>query len=230
MAEAVMPDYSPNVLLVDNHELFRSGLRMIVESLPRTVNSVHEVASVDDCLQLVFEHSIDIVFLDYSLIGFDGISTFSRLLLIDPHLKIVVLTDLDAVPASEVTLQAGVSGYMAKSVAVEEVGRAIDCVMQGSMFMSQEIARQVGVESLSKTDETLPLDNLSRRELQVALLLMGGHKPGAVGSMLFLSPKSVSTYKRRAFEKLKVDTLVELVELGRDNGIIGNYNQSSRAG
>lgn len=218
-----MPEYLPNILLVDNHELYRSGLRMIVESLTCSVNTVHEVASVEDCLHVVFEHSIDIVFLDYNLIGNDNVSIYARLLQIDGSLKIIILTDSGVLPASKVTLEAGVSGYMAKSAAVEEVGRAIECVMQGGILLSQEIARQVAMDSLDKPDQTVPLDNLSRRELQVALLLMGGHKPGAVGSMLFLSPKSVSTYKRRAFEKLKVATLVELVELGRDNGIISNY-------
>ena len=80
-----------------------------------------------------------------------------------------------------------------------------------------------GLQAQNKVN---PLDNLSRRELQVALLLMNGHKPAVVGDLLLLSPKSVSTYKRRAFEKLAVDSLVQLVELGMSYGFLGDLQKS----
>ena len=221
-----MPESLPNILLVDDHDLFRSGLRMIVESLPQTGENVSEASSGEDSIAIVSNNAIDIVFMDYSLPGLDGISTSLRLLQINQALKIIILTGIEKLPASRVVLQAGIRGYMTKSSAAEEVGQAIDCVLQGSKYLSREIANQKAVAALKAKSKVSPLDSLSRRELQVALLLMKGHKPTVVGDLLLLSPKSVSTYKRRAFEKLAVDSLVQLVEIGMDHGFLGDLQKS----
>ncbi len=220
-----MPDRSINILLVDDHDLFRSGLRMILESSPRANSKVYEASTGEGSIPVVRKHPINVVFMDFSLPGQDGVSTSLRLLQIDENLKIIILTGLEDRPVSRVVLQAGISGYMTKASATEEVEQAIDCVMQGGTYLSREVANQMALDSLKQSDGKHPLDELSRRELQVVLLLMSGHKSGVVGSMLFLSPKSVSTYKRRAFEKLKVNTLPELIEMGRDSGFLGNDQQ-----
>lgn len=219
-----MPDRIPNILLVDDHDLFRSGLRMIIESLPGL--QVLEASSGEDSIAAVRNEAIDIVFMDYSLPGLDGISTSMRLLQINQSLKIIILTGLEQRPVSRAVLQAGIRGYMTKSSATDEVAQAIECVRQGGTYLSREIAHQMAMDSLKTNSKGNPLDDLSRRELQVALLLMSGHKPSEVGDMLFLSPKSVSTYKRRAFEKLEVDSLVQLVEVGMDNGFLGDLQKS----
>ncbi len=213
-----MSEHPCSILVVDDHALFRSGLKMIITSLGS--GAVYEASDGEESIRLVREHGIDIVFMDYALPGLDGVSTSLRLLQLNQALKIIILTGLQQRPVSRVVMRAGVSGYMTKSSATEEIGQAVECVMRGGTYLSREIANQLAMDSLKKGDAAHPLDNLSRRELQVALLLMGGHKPGVVGSMLFLSPKSVSTYKRRAFEKLNVDTLPELVQLGRESGFI----------
>lgn len=215
-----MPDRSPTILLVDDHDLFRSGLRMILESAPQAQIKVFEASNGESCIQLIRRNSIDVVFMDYSLPGLDGVSTSLRLLQIDEALKIIILTGLEDRPVSRVVLQAGIRGYMTKASATEEIEQAIHCVMQGGTYLSREVANQMALDSLKQGDGKHPLGELSRRELQVALLLMSGHKSGVVGSMLFLSPKSVSTYKRRAFEKLKVNTLAELIDIGRESGFL----------
>jgi len=221
-----MPESVPNILLVDDHDLFRSGLRMIIESLPQTDEKVYEASTGENSLAVVRDKPIDIVFMDYSLPGMDGITTSLRLLQINQNLKIIILTGLHQLPASRVVLQAGIRGYMTKSSATEEVGQAIDSVMRGGTYLSHEIARQSTMAGLQAQNKVNPLDSLSRRELQVALLLMNGHKPTVVGDLLLLSPKSVSTYKRRAFEKLAVDSLVQLVELGMSYGFLGDLQKS----
>ncbi len=222
-----MPESLPNILLVDDHDLFRSGLRMIIESLPQTEEKVFEASTGEDSINIVNNKSVDIVFMDYHLPGLDGISTSLRLLQINEALKIILLTGMQQRPVSHVVLQAGIRGYMTKSSATEEVSEAIDCAMRGSTYVSREIANQSAVAALAANAESKanPLDTLSRRELQVALLLMKGHKPTEVGDLLLLSPKSVSTYKRRAFEKLAVDSLVQLVEIGMDNGFLGSLQK-----
>ncbi len=220
-----MPESSANILLVDGDDLFRSELRTIIESFSTAKYSVYEASSGEDCISIVHDHAITIVFMGFSLPGIDGVSTSLRLLQIDEDLKIILLAGREARAVSRVVLQAGISGHMARASVIEEIDQAIDCVLQGGTYLSREIANQVALDSLKPDKNTHQLSILSRRELQVALLLMDGHKPASVGAMLFLSPKSVSTYKRRAFEKLKVDSLVDLVQIGRDCGFIGGQQQ-----
>ena len=129
-----MPESVPNILLVDDHDLFRSGLRMIIESLPQTDEKVYEASTGENSLAVVRDKPIDIVFMDYSLPGMDGITTSLRLLQINQNLKIIILTGLHQLPASRVVLQAGIRGYMTKSSATEEVGQAIDNVMRGGTY------------------------------------------------------------------------------------------------
>ena len=209
-----------NVLLVDDHELVRSGLRMIIETVHR-VSSVLEASSGEKSIPQVKNNNVDLVFMDMGLPGMDGFSTALRLLQINEDMKIIILTGLKKRPASRVVLQAGIRGYMTKSSAAEELSEAIDTVMNGKIYLSRDIAEQMALDSLKNEGVINRLDNLSRRELQVALLLMHGHKPGDVGDMLFLSAKTVSTYKRRAFEKLHVESMVQLVGLGLENGFLG---------
>lgn len=210
-----------DILLVDDHELVRSGLRMVFEGLS-AVDTVFEASSGETCIDLVRELPIDIVFMDMGLPGMDGLSTSLRLLQIDEDMKIVILTGLQQRPLAHGVLQAGIRGYMTKSSAPEEIVEAISSIVDGGTYLSKDIASELAMESLKNKGRISPLDRLSRRELQVALLLMNGHKPSDVGSMLFLSNKTVSTYKVRAFEKLQVDSLVELVELGMENGFLGH--------
>ncbi len=215
-----MENPSLNILLVEDHDLVRAGLGLIFEAV-ECVDKVWEASSGEECIALTREHSFDVVFMDIGLPGMDGLSAALRLLQIDEDMKIIVLTGLKQRPLSRVVLQAGIRGYMTKSSATSEVGLAIESVMRGGTYLSREIASQMAMESLNSGGKTNPLDNLSRRELQVALLLMNGHKPTEVGDMLFLSAKTVSTYKRRAYEKLHVNSLAELVEMGINSGFLG---------
>ena len=116
-----------NVLLVDDHELVRSGLRMIIETVHR-VSSVLEASSGEKSIPQVKNNNVDLVFMDMGLPGMDGFSTALRLLQINEDMKIIILTGLKKRPASRVVLQAGIRGYMTKSSAAEELSEAIDTV------------------------------------------------------------------------------------------------------
>jgi len=212
-----------NLLLVDDHELVRSGLKLVFEADVR-VENVNVASSGEECVSYVREQRPDLIFMDIGLPGIDGFSTALRLLQLDEDLRIILLTGLEQRPLSRIVLQAGICGYMTKSSAPVEIGRAIDTVFKGGTYICPEIAQQMALDSLKNDSESSirPFENLSRRELQVVLLLMRGHKPTVVGEMLFLSTKTVSTYKRRAYEKLDVDSLAQLIELGIQHGCFTN--------
>jgi len=212
-----------NLLLVDDHELVRSGLKLVFETDAR-VESVNVAASGEECIPFVRNQRPDLIFMDIGLPGLDGFSTALRLLQLDEDLRIILLTGLEQRPLSRIVLQAGICGYMTKSSAPDEIRRAIDTVLEGGTYICEEILQQMALDSLKGDDEDNVglFENLSRRELQVVLLLMRGHKPTVVGEMLFLSTKTVSTYKRRAYEKLNVESLAQLIELGIQYGCFTN--------
>ncbi len=209
-----------NILLVEDHDLVSAGLRMIFEN-EKIVGKVEQATSGEQALALVNERPFDIIFMDIGLPGMDGLTTALRLLQVDENMRIIVLTGLSERPNARVVLQAGLRGYMTKSSATNEVSLAIASVMQGGTYLSKEIASQAALEDLSSGGKPDPLDILSRRELQVLLLLMTGHKPIEVGEMLLLSTKTVSTYKRRAFEKLRIDSFNDLLQIGLKSGFVG---------
>ena len=128
-----MSNSTLNVLLVDDHELVRSGLRMIIETVHR-VSSVLEASSGEKSIPQVKNNNVDLVFMDMGLPGMDGFSTALRLLQINEDMKIIILTGLKKRPASRVVLQAGIRGYMTKSSAAEELSEAIDTVMNLSLI------------------------------------------------------------------------------------------------
>lgn len=208
-----------NVLLVDDHELVRAGVKMMVSALER-VDAVFETGSGEACVELVQRHDIDIVFMDIRLpSGIDGVTAALRLLQIVPEIKIVMLTALVGGAFPRVLLNAGVKGYLTKSSPGSEIARAIDVVSDGGIYLSTQMAHQLALSTFSEQVES-PFDLLSLRELQVILLTVQGDKVQTVGDKLFLSAKTISTYKRRAMDKLGVDNPVDLIKLAMNYGLI----------
>jgi len=206
------------VLLVDDHELVRYGMRLMVEALGCTVI---EAGTGEESIDLAREQQVDLVFMDIDLPGIDGILASSRLLQFDKSLKVVILTGLQVGSVPKAVLQSGVHGYMTKSSAADEIEQAIAKVLQGEMYLSPSIADQLALTSFRNEEgEQSPFARLSKRELQVALLLMTGYRNGDAGETLYLSAKTVSTYKHRAFEKLKVTSTAELIKLAIHWGLI----------
>ena len=206
-------------MLVDDHELVRAGIAMMLNALD-AVASVFETASGAQSIDLVNQHQIDMVFMDIRLSsGIDGVTAALRLLQLVPEIKIVMLTAMSGDTLPGLLLNAGVKGYLSKSAPADEVARAVDVVSHGGTYLSAQIARQIALSTFSQKVES-PFDLLSLRELQVVLLTVQGEKPQRIAELLFLSVKTVSTYKKRATEKLAVDNPVDLVKLAMEHGLI----------
>jgi len=208
------------VLLVEGHELIRSGLRMMLEST-HTVESVFEAPSLEVALRQILEHNIDLVFMDMELPGIDGFSSALQMLQPKDRTKIILLAGVAKPPLARVASKAGIAAYVSRSRIDVELSQAINSVVRGKKYLSKDLEEQVALDTRKKESIVRRLNNLSRREFQVALLLMHGYKPSDVSDMLLLNAKTVSTYKRRAFEKLEVQSMVQLLEFGLDQGFLG---------
>ena len=153
--------------------------------------------------------------------GIDGFSSALQMLQPKNRTKIILLAGVARPPLARGALKAGVAAYVSRSGIDVEITEVINNVMRGQKYLSKDLEEQVALDAQKKENMVQRLNNLSRREFQVALLLMHGYKPGDVSDMLLLNAKTVSTYKRRAFEKLEVQSMVQLLEFGLDQGFLG---------
>lgn len=210
----------PTILLVDDHELVRSGLRLLIESaVPRA--EIIEASTGEESIQIVQSRQVDLVFMDIILPGIDGISASLRLINLAPKIKVLILTGKPDLVVPKAVLESGICGYITKSSAAAEISDALVAAVHGEFFLSRDLKRRYDDDKLNAKGENTPFDRLSNRELEVVLLLLKGYKTSDASTSLTLNAKTVSTYKRRAFDKLGVDNTAALVKLAMDYDILG---------
>ncbi|PIQ40375.1 MAG: DNA-binding response regulator, partial [Thalassolituus sp. CG17_big_fil_post_rev_8_21_14_2_50_53_8] len=116
-------------------------------------------------------------------------------------------------------LQAGAAGYITKGADADEMVRAIMKVKSGQKYISPDIAQRMALKPFQQ-DQTSPFDELSEREMQITLMIVGCQKVAEISEKLFLSPKTVNSYRYRIFEKLEIDSDVELTLLAMRHGLV----------
>lgn len=206
------------VLLVDDHQLVRSGIRRILDDTP-DVEVIGEAGSGEEALRQARNEQPDVVLMDVSMPGIGGLEATRKLLRISTELKVIALTIYMEEPYPSRLLEAGASGYLTKGCDVEEILRAIRAVARGERYIGADIARQMAQEGFARQGADC-FDRLSQREVQVMLMITQGHKTQEISDTLCLSPKTVSTYRYRLYEKLGVETDVELTHLAIRHGMI----------
>ncbi len=205
------------ICLVDDHDIVRTGLRMVLEK-EKDFEVVGEMADGETALRQVRKLKPDVVLLDLSLPGISGVEVARKLLQSQPSLGIIALTSMKKVSFPKMLIELGARGYIIKDNPADEVIQAIRKVAGGGRYICQEIAQKIAEDLMSGNQS--PFDELSARELEVLLLALKGMKPTAIAEELSLSPKTVSTYRHRIFEKLGVETDVELMKLAMEHGLI----------
>jgi two-component system invasion response regulator UvrY len=206
------------LLLVDDHHLVRSGLRRLLDE-EEDLEVVAEAASGEEALRLVRELEPEVGLVDVSMPGMGGLEDTRRLLSAHRKIKVIAVSMYDDEPYPSRLLEAGAAGYLSKDSAAEEVVAAVRQVAAGKSFVASSIASRLAV-SLIKGSGGSPFDQLSQREMQVALMVTQGRGTQAISDTLCLSPKTVSTYRYRVFEKLDVHNDVELTRLAMRYGLL----------
>ncbi len=209
------------VLLVDDHELVRTGFRHILGAEPE-VDVVGEANSGEDALEKVKSLGPDLVLMDVNMPGIGGIEATRKIKRLHPKTQIIAVTVHTDAPFPEQLHEAGALGYLTKGCPAEELFEAIHTVSAGKPFVSSEVSKKLTLARLTGVDPNTPFSKLSQREMQVFLMITQGHKTQEISDVLCLSPKTVSTYRHRLFEKLNVNTDVELTHLALRYGMIGN--------
>jgi len=205
------------ILLVDDHELVRMGIRRLIEDIEGFEVSA-EVATGEAAIQFAANESVDVILMDLNMPGIGGMEATRRLVARQPTLKIIALTMHDSEPFPQQLFKAGAMGYLTKGCNIDEIAHAVKEVYSGRRYVSVEIAQKLAVKIHPGSDN--PFDELSQREMQVMMMFMQGMKGQQIAEQLSLSPKTVSTYRYRLFNKLNVKTDVELTRLAMQYGLV----------
>ena len=205
------------VLLVDDHELVRTGIRRLIDDI-NGLEVVGEVETGEAAIDFAHNEHIDVVLMDLNMPGIGGMEATRRLNAKDKHLKIIIVTVHDSEPFPQQLFKAGAMGYLTKGCNIEEIVHAVKEVFYGRRYVSVDIAQKMAM-TIQPDDEN-PFDKLSQREMQVMMMSMQGMKGQKISEQLNLSPKTISTYRYRLFDKLRVSNDVELTRLAMQYGLI----------
>lgn len=205
-------------MVVDDHELIRSGISSLLKG-HKKIDVIAEASSGEEAVTKARELRPDVVLMDANMPGIGGLEATRRLIRFDPDIKVIAVTVYGDEPYPTRFMQAGASGYVTKGTDVQEMTIAIQQVHSGKRYLAADIAQQMALKSINPQDAN-PFDELSDREMQVMLMITKGEKVQDISEKLFLSPKTVNSYRYRVFEKLNIENDVELTHMAIRHGVI----------
>ncbi|MBL4909701.1 MAG: UvrY/SirA/GacA family response regulator transcription factor [Alteromonadaceae bacterium] len=207
-----------NILLVDDHELVRTGIHKILNDV-KGFKVVGEAQTGEEAVQYCRKSEPDVVLMDMNMPGIGGLEATKKILRYTPDVKIIVLTVHSEDPFPTKVMQIGASGYLTKGAGPDEMINAIRAVHSGQRYITPDIAQQMALNQFKSADEN-PFNSLSERELQIMLMITRGEKVVDISKQLILSSKTINSYRYRMFEKLNVGNDVELTHLAIRYGML----------
>lgn len=206
------------ILSVDDHGVVREGLKSIAAEIPGGAE-VGEARTFTEALHLSRGREWDIVVLDISLDGRNGLELLRELKRRRPELPVLVLSMHTEEQYARRAFRAGASGYITKDSSRQELLEAISRVIRGGRYVSPAIAEQM-VVNLAAEDDRPVHESLSDREYQVLCLIASGRTVSEIAEMLLLSDKTISTYRARILEKMRLKTNAELTSYAIRNNLV----------
>lgn len=211
------------VLVVDDHELVRSGITRMLADNP-DIDVIGQASSGEEAIDCVRENRPDIVLMDIRMPGIGGLEATRRILRIDDSIRVIVVTACADDPYPARVMQSGATAYITKGADIQEMVRAIRKAHSGQRYISPEIAQKMALKQLGgERDEDGELslfERLSEREMQIAMMVVDCQKVQDISDKLCLSPKTVNTYRYRIFEKLEISSDVELALMAVRLGLL----------
>jgi two-component system invasion response regulator UvrY len=207
-----------NILLVDDHELVRTGIRKILDEI-KGLKVIGEAKTGEEAVLFCRKTEPDVVLMDMNMPGIGGLEATKKIIRYAPDIKVIVLTVHTEDPFPTKVMQIGASGYLTKGAAPDEMVNAIRAVNSGQRYLTAEVAQQMALSQFKSAEEN-PFSTLSERELQIMLMITRGEKVPDISIQLSLSTKTINSYRYRMFEKLSVGNDVELTHLAIRHGML----------
>lgn len=206
------------ILICDDHKIVREGLRQILSQLPE-INYIGEAGNGNEALELLKKDNYTILLLDISLPDRSGLEILQMVKNKWPLINVLMLSMLPQEQYAIRALKLGASGYLTKDTASEELLLAVKRVSEGGKYISNSLAEGLAI-NLEKENYTLKHDILSAREFEILIKLASGKSLQEIGNELFISVKTVSTYRSRIMEKMELSRNTELTRYCMENKLI----------
>jgi len=213
---------SITVFLADDHAVLREGLKLLLES-QEDIRVIGDAANGRETVRQASKLRPDIIIMDISMPELNGIDATCRILEMCPSTRVIILSMHAASEHILHALKAGAQGYLLKESAGNEIIQAVRAVYGGSRYLSRKISDKLIDNYLLKYgDDDLedPLSKLSPREKEIMQLVVEGKSSTEIANIIFLSPKTVETYRSRLMQKLNVTDIAALVKLALKCGLI----------
>lgn len=207
-----------SLIIADDHELLREGVKKILRSAPG-LRVVGEAADLARTLVLVAQHRPDVVVLDISLPGHEGLEGLEELRRAFPEQRVIMLSMYAEERYALAALRAGAAGYVTKTMAAEELVKAIRKVMEGGAYIGPRLAELLAQEACAPPQQA-PHERLTAREGEILALIGAGLQIKQVAAELGISISSVNTYRNRIFHKMGLATNAALIRYAIQHGLV----------
>jgi DNA-binding NarL/FixJ family response regulator len=200
-----------NFLLADDHSLIRQGMEFVIEDIGWEGNIFH-ASNLKQVLNTIENEEIDIVIIDAVFPDGNSLSIIPEIKKLSPKTKILVFSGLDEQSNSLRYINAGANGFLSKMSEEEETKNAVLKIYKEGKYLSS-VTQTVLLESINNPGAVNPLQRLTQREFQIAEMYAKGLGNLEIANILDVKQNTISTIKKRIFEKLEIDNIVELIEL-----------------
>lgn len=206
------------VLLADDHQMFREGLKQILLS-DSEISRVDEAGNGQEVLHLAWKNNYDLVILDISMPGRNGLEILQEIKVEKPELRVLILSMYSEEQFAVQAIKAGASGYLTKNGAAKELMIAVRKIISGGMYISHTVAEALASELKGDRDKSLH-ELLSPREYQVMRLIAEGKGNGEIANELSISKSAVSTHRARLLRKMNMKTNADVIRYMIKQGLV----------
>jgi two-component system response regulator NreC len=206
------------VMLVDDHAILRDGIRALI-CLHDDLEIIGEASDGKEAVEKALELEPDVVIMDISIPGMDGLEVTRRIKKRNTKIRILVLTQHDDKEYVLSSIKAGAAGYVPKKAMGSELVSAIRAVHRGESFLYPSAAAAL-IDDYRQQAEVEPYDRLTAREREILTLIADGHSSRKIAEMLFISFKTVQGHRTKIMDKLDIRNRVELIKYAIRKGLV----------
>ena len=209
----------PQILLVDDHSIVRTGLKLLFQDfLPHA--DIEEAGNGNEAMEKIKRKDYDLVVMDVNMPETDSYGTLQTILSLKPSTKVMMFSMNAEEVYAKRYLKMGAMGYLRKDAPNDEIEKAITTVLNNKTYVSPELTQKLLQEMQSKKPVENPFDKLSAREFEIVQHLAQGESVAEISKKLNVHTSTVGTHKARIFEKLKCNNIIELTNLAKANNVI----------
>ncbi|MGI9535099.1 MAG: response regulator [Thermodesulfobacteriota bacterium] len=212
------------VLIADDHPVVRMGLKLILKNEP-DISVEYEAKTAKETITFIRKEKFNIVLLDISMPDRSGLDVLAQLKRQYPELPVLILSMHSEDQYATRVLKAGAAGYMTKDSAPEELVKAVRKVTSGGRYVSPSLAEKLAYDLTNQFDKSMH-ENLSDRELQVMCMIADGKTITEISNELYLSVKTVSTYRSRILKKMNMKNNADLIRYSIENKFVSTLPDS----